>query len=173
MRWPSMRPSVRKCPRKSRPILTLRDPPCPTVSAAPFRTLEWASAGVVAVILSAICAMIVPRPTMTAAKIVRLRIYEILDGAADITMSAVKPRLHAGGEGGHFDEKDERSLNGSPLVPRTSTPIHHSSCPGEATKLCFAPMSRDSRALSVADCKSGLERTSDILMQQERGWPGH
>src|SRR3954454_10706220 len=160
MRWPSMRPSVRKCPRKSRPMLTLRDPPCPTVSAAPFRTLEWASAGVVAVILSAICAMIVPRPTMTAAKIVRLRIYDILDGAADIITSAVKPRLHAVGEGGHFDEKDERSLNASPLVPRTSTPIHHSSCPGEATKLCFAPISRPSTSFMVRGTSCLIHRCS-------------
>ena len=105
---------------------------------------------------------------MIAAKIVRLRIYDILDGAADIITSAVKPRLHAVDKGGHFDEKDERSLNASPLVPGTSTPIHHSSCPGEATKLCFAPMSRASTSFMVGEWNE-LSHTS---MQQERGWPG-
>ena len=76
-----------------------------------------ASAGVVAVILSAICAMIVPRAIMTAAKIMRLRIYATPDQTSIIIMSAAKPRLGAHGKGGHFDEKDERRVNGRSLRP--------------------------------------------------------
>ena len=72
-----------------------------------------ASAGVGAVILSAICAMIVPRAIMTAAKIMRLRIYATPDQTSNIIMSPAKPRLSAHGEGGHFDQKDERRVNGN------------------------------------------------------------
>src|SRR3954452_12176321 len=56
--------------------------------------------------------MIVPRAIMTAAKIMRLRIYATPDQTSNIIMSAAKPRLGAHGKGGHFDEKDERRVNG-------------------------------------------------------------
>src|SRR2546423_8686708 len=79
-----------------------------------------ASAGVVAVILSAICAMVVPRAIMIAAKIMRLRIYTTPDQTSNIIMSAAKPRLSGQGEGGHFDQKDERRVNGGAAAAHCS-----------------------------------------------------
>jgi hypothetical protein len=73
MRWPSMRPSVAKWPRGSRGMLRLRLPACATVAAgATFREAVVAEAGA-GVILSAICAMKVPRQIMMAAMIIMLR----------------------------------------------------------------------------------------------------
>ena len=69
MRWPSMRPSVRKWPRASRGMLRLRPPACADrLGSGGFRDAVVAEADA-GVILSAICAMKVPRPIRKAAKI--------------------------------------------------------------------------------------------------------
>jgi hypothetical protein len=75
--------------------------------------LALASAGVAGVILSAICAMTVPRKAIKAAKIIRLRMKPHPIGPREFTTPAAKPRRPAGREGCHFDEKDDRSVNGS------------------------------------------------------------
>src|SRR5215208_6137822 len=111
-----MRPSARKCPRKSRGMLKLRDAVRPTVSLGTFLAAVLASAGVVAVILSAICAIIVPRPIMTTAKIMRLRITPHPNATPEQTRRyhhvLRQAAMNTDGEASHFDEKDERRVNG-------------------------------------------------------------
>ena len=87
-------------------MLTLREPACGDGrrDRRPLRDALWASAGV---ILSAICAIKVPRPAMKAAKIIMLRITPHSIRTPDITTLAAKPRLTAVVKGCHFDEKDE------------------------------------------------------------------
>src|SRR5947209_16219175 len=93
-------------------MLRLREPACPTVSAETgLCAAILACAGVAAVIFSAICAIMLPRPAINAAKIIRLRIYGTLDETCDNTTSTANPRLPAALERRHFDEKDERSVN--------------------------------------------------------------
>src|ERR1700751_4843992 len=67
-------------------------------------------------ILSAICAMKVPRPDRMAAVITMLRITPTSHSQkadADFTTSPATGRLRAAGQRCHFREKDERSVNGS------------------------------------------------------------
>src|SRR5450631_3470109 len=93
----------------------LRMPVCATVSTgAAFRAAALASAGV---ILSAICAMMVPRPIMKAAKIIRLRITPHSKQDPQYHHIRAQAATSSGGEGCHFDEKDEGSVNG------TSSPL--------------------------------------------------
>jgi hypothetical protein len=74
MRWPSIRPSVWKWPRVSRAMLRLRPPEAVLSWIAAKAVFGVAAcAGLAAVILSASCAMKVPRPIITAAKIIMLR----------------------------------------------------------------------------------------------------
>ncbi len=119
MRWPSIRPSVWKWPRASRGMLRLRVLACATVSVpAVFREAVLASAGVPAVILSAICAMKVPRPTMKAAKIIRLRITPHSTGEpGDITTPATKPRLTAAAKAAILAKRMSEVLTGASSSP--------------------------------------------------------
>src|SRR6266404_5332699 len=93
-------------------MLRLRPPGAGVSTAAAFRAEVLAWAGV---ILSAICAMMVPRPTMKAAKIMMLRITPHSVETRRYHHVPGKAATNGGGEGCHFDEKDERSVN---RVPR-------------------------------------------------------
>jgi hypothetical protein len=75
----------------------LREPACATVvvTMAVLGVTLWASAGA---ILSAICAIRVPRPAMMAAKIIMLRITPHSIRTPDITTLAAKSRLTAVGK---------------------------------------------------------------------------
>src|ERR1700742_198462 len=112
MRWPSIRPSVAKWPRASWGTLRLREAAWPVLSGiAAKRTDGVAEAGAGA-ILSASCAMKVPRPIMIAAKIIMLRITPLsIADPADFTMVVSKLRPAAIRAGGNFGEKDERTVN--------------------------------------------------------------
>src|ERR1700716_2005079 len=77
-----------------------------------------ASAGVAA-ILSAICAMIVPRPTMNAAKIIMLRITpHSIRGTCNITTSAAKPRLTAAAKAAILTKRMSEVLTEARQRPR-------------------------------------------------------
>src|SRR6516162_7506513 len=93
----------------------LRTPACDTVSGRDaFRAeAEGVAAERGGVILSAICAITVPRPIKIAAKTNMLRIASHpISGFADHIMPAWKVRPTMPGEASDFAEKDERSVNG-------------------------------------------------------------
>src|ERR1700738_4595328 len=96
-------------------MLRLRRPLCPTVSTAGAFRVVVASAGV-AVILSAICAMMVPRPTMNAARIIMLRITpHSIRGTCNITTSAARPRLTAAAKAAILTKRMSEVLTGTSL----------------------------------------------------------
>ena len=104
-------------------MLRLRRPLGAGVSAgAAFRRAVLASAGV-AVILSAICAMMVPRPIMKAAKIIIIRITpHSIRGTRNITTSAAKPRPIAASKPTIFAKRMSEALTEAfPHVPRGFT----------------------------------------------------
>src|SRR5512144_1680034 len=74
-------------------------------------------------ILSAICAMKVPRPIMTAAMIIMLRITPLPGRKLDFITRRARPRARPRQSRCHFDEKDERRVNGGVIshVPRGLT----------------------------------------------------
>src|SRR3984957_17942885 len=123
MRWPSIRPSVSKWPRESRGMLMLREPACATVAAtAALGDTLWASAGA---ILSAICAIRVPRPAMKAAKIMMLRITPHSIRTADITTLAAKSRLTAAGDAAILTKRMSEALTRGAGCVGFDLCIHH------------------------------------------------
>src|SRR5262249_28332731 len=124
MRWPSTRPSVRKWPRLSRGMERLRSPACTAVAAgAELRPMVAAEADALAAagrgdILSAICAMKVPRPIRIAAKIIMLRMTPQTRFARRRFQHAGPKRATNGIRAScHFGEKDEQSVNLAKALP--------------------------------------------------------
>src|ERR1700738_2425774 len=95
-------------------MLRLRPSLCPTVSTGLEATWALAACGV---ILSAICAMKVPRPTMMAAKIMMLRITPHSIRGRQYDHASRKTANTGRTSGCYFDEKDERSVNGGTSSP--------------------------------------------------------
>src|ERR1700730_4727392 len=96
-------------------MLRLRMPACTGVSmGTAFLATAVAEAGA-GDILSAICAMKVPRPARMAAVIKMLRMTPHTPGSStrDLTMPAAILRRSSAGRGRHFGEKDERRVNAS------------------------------------------------------------
>src|SRR5664279_5829078 len=104
-------------------MLMLREPACATVAAtAALGDALWASAGV---ILSAICAIRVPRPAMKAAKIIMLRITPHSVRTPDITTLAAKSRLTTVGKAAILTKRMSEVLTGGAGYEGFDLRIHH------------------------------------------------
>src|SRR5581483_8300969 len=79
-------------------------------------------------ILSAICAMNVPRPIITAAKIIMLRIIPLPSRTLDFTTRRARLRAMPRQGRRHFDEKDERTVNTASRPARLRAPGRQRSC---------------------------------------------
>jgi hypothetical protein len=101
--------------------------PTVTLEAVLLELVVLACAGVAAVILSAVCAMMVPRPTMNAARIIMLRITPHSRGRKYHHIRC-QAATNGGAEGCHFDEKDERSVNGDSAAPGAPELFTHCRC---------------------------------------------
>src|SRR6516162_1819893 len=90
-------------------MLRLRPPTCG--AAATATVVRGADVAEAELILSAICAMNVPRPIMMAAKITMLRMTPLTNRKLDLTTPSALPRAMLWPERRHFAEKDERTVN--------------------------------------------------------------
>src|SRR6266576_3649081 len=143
-----MRPSVWKWPRASRGRLMLRMPVgAPVSTAAELTVAVLASAGV-AVILSAICAMMVPRPTMIAARIIMLRMTPHSPKDARYQTSATKPRLKPADKAVILTKRMSEGLTGEAVMRGIDPRIHQSS----------EGLSRRRRIAGGAERSSGLNK---------------